>query len=910
MKGLSACCLLLVASAFAENDRPVATDHVPPSTDVCTDLEGHTEACPEKAQKSEPGGQKPKLKNSTRPIAKSTAATENQELRTAGSNFVRDQKWFWTSPFRIRENDLQWLLPLTLGTTALVASDTAIEPHLPQSKSTIDRSRTFSDYGVAAFAAGSAGAYFLGRVRSDDHLCQTGLLSAEAAADSFLATEVIKPIAGRDRPLEGNGRGGWFQGGSSFPSEHAAAAWSMATVIAGQYPSWRTKFLAYGGAAAVSAARVIAHEHFTSDAVIGSALGWYIGQHVLSHATDSGERQREIARMGVFQRTSDAGGVSGGDVCADLDGHPEACPDRNQDPELRGQKAEARSRNYGTENQKLRTSKNMGSPYVPLDSWIYSAFDRLIALGYVKPAFAGLRPWTRMECARMLVEAKDEVPLASAPTIGAAAAPARLSRNGKREAEVRSIYDALNREFAYERTLREAGGRNLQARVESVYTRFTGISGQPLTDGYDFGQTISNDYGRPYQQGFNNVTGTSSYATAGPLALYMRGEYQYAPSGSALPASTRAAVAVADGLPVNDIPGGPFPATNRFRLLDSYIALNVSDWQLSFGKQSLWWGPNNSSSLQLSNNAEPVWMLRASRVTPFKLPSILGLLGPVRGEGFLGQLQGHDFLCLGEPTPNCAQLVGSPGVPVDPQPYMWGGKINFHPTPNLEFGVSVTAIFAGYGRPLTLATFLHTFTPRGNNQLLDPGKRTGGFDFRYRVPGLRNWLTLYASSMTWDEINPIAYPRRAAMNTGIYMPKLPGIPKLDLHVEGVYTDLPNLQAVGMFYYNLHYINGYTNYGQVMGSWIGRQGSGLQAWSRYWLSPRNTVEVGFRGEDVNRDFLQGGRLRDVYADVSMMVKRDVQVSFKLQHELWKFPVLAPTEKDNTVFSMQLNYVLPR
>jgi hypothetical protein len=49
----------------------------------------------------------------------------------------------------------------------------------------------------------------------------------------------------------------------------------------------------------------------------------------------------------------------------------------------------------------------------------------------------------------------------------------------------------------------------------------------------------------------------------------------------------------------------------------------------------------------------------------------------------------------------------------------------------------------------------------------DPGKRTGGFDFSYRIPGLRNWLTLYASSMTWDEINPIAYPRRAAMNPGI-----------------------------------------------------------------------------------------------------------------------------------------------
>src|SRR5271156_2366184 len=51
--------------------------------------------------------------------------------------------------------------------------------------------------------------------------------------------------------------------------------------------------------------------------------------------------------------------------------------------------------------------KHMGSTYVPLDSWIYPALDRLAALGYAKRGFEGMRPWTRMDCARMIDEAKE-----------------------------------------------------------------------------------------------------------------------------------------------------------------------------------------------------------------------------------------------------------------------------------------------------------------------------------------------------------------------------------------------------------------------------------------------------------------------------------------------------------------------
>ncbi|MFI5128174.1 MAG: capsule assembly Wzi family protein, partial [Candidatus Acidiferrales bacterium] len=68
------------------------------------------------------------------------------------------------------------------------------------------------------------------------------------------------------------------------------------------------------------------------------------------------------------------------------------------------------------------------------------------------------------------------------------------------------------------------GGNNRSVRLESIYTRATGISGEPLNDSYHFGQTIINDSGRPFGEGFNNVTGVSGWASAGRYTIYVRGE--------------------------------------------------------------------------------------------------------------------------------------------------------------------------------------------------------------------------------------------------------------------------------------------------------------------------------------------------------------------------------------------------
>ena len=71
-------------------------------------------------------------------------------------------------------------------------------------------------------------------------------------------------------------------------------------------------------------------------------------------------------------------------------------------------------------------------PYVELDSWIYPAIERLAAMGYIREAFLGQRPWTRIECAHLVEEASDRIAFAGEGKAGEAA----------------GLYYALEREFA------------------------------------------------------------------------------------------------------------------------------------------------------------------------------------------------------------------------------------------------------------------------------------------------------------------------------------------------------------------------------------------------------------------------------------------------------------------------------
>ena len=765
---------------------------------------------------------------------------DNRLWKPLFKHLVSDQYAIWTSPKNLHVGDAGWLVPFGGLAAALFSTDQQFSRHLSNSPSRLNNFDNFSTYGAYSMVGSAAAMYLWGHFTHNEHMRETGFLSGEVLIDSLAVTEALKYTFQRARPLD-PGPGDFWNGGTSFPSEHSTAAWSLAGVMAHEYPGLLTKILAYGMASAISISRVPAKKHFPSDVLIGGMIGYLVARHVyLAH----------------------------------------------HDPELGG----GTWRLFPGLNftgKRLQRS-DMGSPYVPLDSWVYPAFERLIAMGYVRSAMLGMRPWTRLECVRLLEQAEDRI------------GPG----NSSRSREARPIIRALQREFKVDLGL-VANGKNRNLELDSLYTRVTGISGKPLTDGFDFGQTLYNDFGRPYEEGTNAIAGFTGWGTAGPLVAYVDAEYQHSPSAPPLPPAAR--TFISQNLGLSPMPALTTQQVDRMDLLEGYVGFTFHNWEISAGKQSIWWGPDSGSSLIYSDNAEPLDMVRINRVSPFKLPSILGLMGPIRMEFFIGQQHGAQFIF------NPSGLVGQWGQDLSPQPIIHGEELSFKPTPNLEFGFDRTTIYGGPGYPLTIHTFLRSMFSLSNEPAgapNKPGDRQSGFDMTYRLPFLRNWVTFYVQSFNDDEISPVAYFDKSINSAGLYFDRLPGLPKFDLRLEGLYSNLPiggNEYQHGYFYANDTWRYGQRNAGNLFTSWIGREGQGEQGWLTYWRTPRNDIQLQYRHQKVGADFVPGGgTINDGGIKADWWFKHHLEVSGLLQYERWDFPILAPGQQTDFTTQVGVTY----
>lgn len=533
------------------------------------------------------------------------------------------------------------------------------------------------------------------------------------------------------------------------------------------------------------------------------------------------------------------------------------------------------------------SASNMASTYVPIESWVYPAFERLAAEGYLPAAFFSLRPWTRMDCARLVDEAED---LAENNAEQIASRPI--------ESDVPALLASLKEEFAVE-LARRAGARNVEFRLESLDQRVTAIAGRPLTDGFHFGETLVNDDGRPFAEGANLYSGVSFRATAGPFAAYVSTELQRVPSAPVPDPLAQQQIAAADFTPA--AAAGPASGFLRGRLLEANVSFMISNNEFTIGRQSLWWGPARSGATLFTNNAEAIDMVRYDRVRPLILPSFLKLLGPIRAQIFIGRLSGTQFV---RPS---GLSFGTSGTALGDQPFIHGEKFSFKPTPNFEFSVSRTVIFGGTGSPVNSSTVLRSiFSTSTMNGTNDPGDRRAAFDAQYRIPGLRNCLTGYFDGFSDDQPFPLVYPTESSWLSGFFLRCVPHLPRLTFRAEGLLSPHRDLAFPGFFYFNVHYLSGYTNNRQLIGSWIGREGDGEQAWAAWNVSPHSSVELSGRNMTVNREFLHGGTLKDLRATVNLALRPEWQLRLDVQTEWWRFPLLSAAPQHDTAFTLQLTY----
>jgi membrane-associated phospholipid phosphatase len=233
-------------------------------------------------------------------------------LKQAGKYFLNDAGRIWSSPARIKNKHVAPLIVLAAATTFLITAD---EPIRDEVQSYAEKHRWVGDVspvitqfgGRIGFA--TAGVFFgAGLIFKDGRARDTGYMAASAILQSFLVSNFLKAVTGRQRPFVADGVDHWsgparilkrFGGGdgdhyASFPSGHSATAFSLATVVALQYRhhGW-VPVVAYSLAAGVGLSRMTLDKHWASDVLVGAVVGHLVARLVVRDH----ERRRRIVPL-------------------------------------------------------------------------------------------------------------------------------------------------------------------------------------------------------------------------------------------------------------------------------------------------------------------------------------------------------------------------------------------------------------------------------------------------------------------------------------------------------------------------------------------------------------------------------------------------------------------------------------
>ena len=225
------------------------------------------------------------LPEAPQPQVQNADAANSVTLRNLPLDFVKDQGAIWSSPARVRVHDLKWIVPLGLATTVAITTDHQVMSSEVSHDADFNHSNVLaSDVMTGVFIAAPVALFGDGQLEKDDEARESGILSSEALLDGLVVEQGMKLIFWRERPSMDQAKGKFFQTNvgtdSSFPSSHSVLSWSSAAVLAAEYPSGWQPFAIYTLATGVSLTRVLGEEHFPSDVIVGSAVGWMIGHYV------------------------------------------------------------------------------------------------------------------------------------------------------------------------------------------------------------------------------------------------------------------------------------------------------------------------------------------------------------------------------------------------------------------------------------------------------------------------------------------------------------------------------------------------------------------------------------------------------------------------------------------------------
>jgi len=286
----------------------------------------------------------------------------------------------------------------------------------------------------------------------------------------------------------------------------------------------------------------------------------------------------------------------------------------------------------------------------------------------------------------------------------------------------------------------------------------------------------------------------------------------------------------------------------------SYVAGILGNWVISLGKQDRWWGPGWDTSLSLTNNARPLPALALSRhsALPFTIPFTEYDI-PWNMTTFMGIMDDNRTI---------------------KNTLLWGFRLNFKLTDNLEMGVSRLAQWAGRGRIHDAKTFLRVLAGQDNcggtgptieecANGEEPGNQMAGYDLRWSSTvfeqPLSVYFTLFAEdgdrkgglSIFGEERYQLGVDTRVTLFSNNWRVYLEATDTYTICSDGVNGD--GTSRIGDCYYeHSTYSTGMRYEGRTIASLYENDSSTLVLGAISQISNSESFEVKFRWLQLNKD----------------------------------------------------------
>ena len=434
----------------------------------------------------------------------------------------------------------------------------------------------------------------------------------------------------------------------------------------------------------------------------------------------------------------------------------------------------------------------MASTYLPVDDESYDILYRLEAEGIIQSGLLTTKPLSYREVVRLISEAE-------------------------RNAEGRSIFIQNLVKSLKERFKDESDDVKYIKPVDLLYSRYVYADS-------DIQALYYNNDGDLYEKGSNLRVGFTSRAELGWLSFYINPEFRYSDADSDL-------------------------IVKRV-----YGVLNFLGLELTAGKDSQWWGPGNHGAILVSNNAEPMTMLRLTNPQPVILPWIFKYLGPFRFVVFATRLEKERDV---------------------PEPYLWGMRVNFKPHPYLEIGLQRTALLGGKGRSEDLGTWLKSLTGKGENVPgVEAGDQRAGFDVKLTLPFKWQPLQVYAEAAGEDEAGGLPY--KWAYLTGIYLPRILNFERVGFRAEYATTHVEGSPDV-WYTHGIYSPKAYTYKGRIIGHHMGTDSKDIFLEVSYLIPERNgRISIFYDRQEHNLSETIREKKDEVDVNVDIKLAKDLKV----------------------------------